>query len=167
MFIGILNDAFKRAVVQHSPPVLMRSGGESSWTFDALRLGDFFRVFMLILKPLYQPVGIELGGALLAQAAESGYAGLIRKPETGGQVYIPTPPEGIWPERTVSLIDDVVTTGKSLEVAQEALWSAGYTIGERLCIVDRSPYHESSRCLITGDDLIQMYRLDQDGQNTN
>ena len=128
----------------------LHSGERSTWICDLLLTQVHFRSLMVSLGPRYPTVGIELGGLLLAQAHGGSF---IRK---DGTYY----PNGYFSPKRVSLVDDVVTTERSMVEASLALDAVGIEVGEYLCVLDRrAPDRRPDRgimeirSLVTAEDL--------------
>ncbi len=109
----------------------LHSGGATTWRFDALRAYSLFPTVLAALEipPYLLPVGIETGGMLLASEARC--YGIVRK---DGTTYLPND------LREIALIDDVVTTGASVEQAAKACEAAGRVVAEVYCILNRGDY---------------------------
>lgn len=105
----------------------LHSGEESEWLCDLLPLRHMFSMYRYLLKPKHQTVGIELGGYLLSGLEN----GIIRKDGTYYESASRNPPH------VVSVMDDVVTTEASLNLAQRVLQTYGIVVAEYLCILDR------------------------------
>ena len=114
---------------------------------DLLLVQESFGHFVKALDPQYPLAGIVTGGYLLALSQgklSSRLFGSIplhsrwtprgKIMVKGSKVY--NNDLGPYP-RVVSLIDDVVTTGKSFEEASTALHALGIGVGERLVVMDR------------------------------
>lgn len=77
-------------------------------------------------------VGIEFGGALLAVLLSEWYQdkmlGFYRK---DGTIILE------WPAQKIILVDDIVTTGTSIEEAKAALEEAGHRVIYSMCLIRR------------------------------
>ena len=120
----------KQAILQHcivKGDFVLHSGAKSSWKFVVERItGDSLQQVYdaMNIKPDSWPVGIPTGGTYILDRvwrsrAEPRFA-LYRRP--------------------VTLIDDVVTTGASMEQAKALLEGAGITVNDRVCILNRGDY---------------------------
>lgn len=123
------------------------SGLSLYWMLDLLLVQGSFGHFIKALEPKYPLAGIVTGGYLLAlaQGKVGRFSGQPHRgtwnPEgkimvKGDKVYGGL--GGSYP-RLVSLVDDVVTTGRSLVEARRALRSVGIEVGECLTVMDRRP----------------------------
>ncbi len=138
-----LKDVVKKCIVYGD--FILHSGQTTNWKCDLLLQLDHFCSLMVGLWPRHPIIGIELGGALLAQSW-SNRSGIIRK---DGSLYWPQPKD-----RTVSLIDDVTTTGNSFKEAEKILAKNGIKVVERLVILDRRIDKDIEiRALFTSKDL--------------
>ena len=128
------------------------SGKELTWWFDALSLLPYFSFFydkLSINKNIQAIAGIELGGFLLAISRESYHNTLLIRKDGivySGGVRLSSPKEFL---DSVILVDDVVTTGKSMLDAEEALSGIRIDVAERKCILDRRPKNMRSELRVT------------------
>lgn len=118
---------------------VLHSGQQSTWIFDGLPLTSDFLNFMDYLYPQYKTMGIEFLGAILALSYDGNMAGIIRK---DGNILEP-PVYGARmnsynnPRKIVTLVDDVVTTEASFNVATHFLKEKGIEVGEYIVLLDR------------------------------
>ena len=113
---------------------VLSSGNKTNWYFDALHLRQHFNWFMKILKPQRMPMGILTGGGMMVE--NSNYTGglIDIKNET---IYLPPNRAKHSQASWISLIDDVVTTEHSLKEAERILNKYGFSVYERLVLLDR------------------------------
>ena len=121
----------------------LHSGSRSSWRWN-LDSCDWQKELPYWIDTLVEDnsinrAGIETGGQLLAWMSPS-FTGMLRITKEG-IVYIRRPLRS-W---QVILIDDVVTTGQSMEDAEIALDKHGIEVVQRICVLDR---REEESCRI-------------------
>ncbi len=146
----LLLQAVKCCIIRE--PFTSHSGLRLDWQCDLLQSLGSYEDYVKALAPSTTLAGIELGGYILARASGWG-AILVRK---DGSVYYP-----FSKPLQVSLLDDVVTTGRSMQEAECALAKHGIKVYERLCVLDRRsevPGHADMelniRSLFTSEDVV-------------
>ena len=95
----------------------LQSGQKSNWKCDLLNARDYYEDMVVLLMPFIPLYGMELSGYLLAISWDK-HSGLVRKT---GEVQKHT--KAI--ESDITLIDDVVTTEKSIKYANKLLNNVG------------------------------------------
>ena len=112
---------------------ILSSGENSTWLCDLLQgIDDLVEIHLNYHIPLYGGIGIgiELGGALIAYKCFTSH-GMIRKDET---IYLPNTYKSA---PSIILLDDVVTTEKTMRKAESVFKEQGIPISSRWCVLDR------------------------------
>lgn len=121
-------------IVRHSikyGSFALSSGQLKPWICDIFEVREYFKFLVEQLNPRYPLVGIELGGVLLASVYSNGVSGIIRK---DGSFYKPL---DLNSGNIVSLLDDAVTTERTMLRSEKVLNDYNIIVGERLVILDR------------------------------
>ena len=111
----------------------LSSGEKSIWLCDVfLVIDELAEIHLDYHIPLYGGVvvGIELGGALISYKCFTNH-GMVRKNEA---VYLPVTYKS---SPSIILLDDVVTTEKTMRRAESVLEKQGIPVSSRWCILDR------------------------------
>lgn len=152
-----LKEELQKCIIQ--VPFKSHSGLSLTWKCDILLNRKYHWNFVRNLRPHHKLAGIELGGFLLAQAYESA-AILVRKNSEGyylfGEHSLWT--NGIIKSGDISLIDDVLTTGRSIEDALQLFKNSEFKVKEILCVLDRREHKKDIqgikvRSLYTNEDF--------------
>ncbi len=121
---------------------VLHSGRKSSWKFEIEGMSsDLIEPIKVLLdfNPLGMPLGIPTGGEWFVKHSFLHYAKLTDFSE------------GVYPTQ-VTLFDDVVTTGASMDAAIEVIESSRAKVIDRVCLLNRSgSYH--CRSVLTLEDV--------------
>ena len=133
-------------------PFVSHSGLELPWKWEWERAGPRnLKLFAEALCTRYPVAGIDRGGwALVVNLPGNGSRVLVQRDvvNTGGEPI----------DAPVTLIDDVVTTGRSFRAAEIALELHGIAVRERVCVLDRRKEcgvstQQNIRSLFTTEDV--------------
>lgn len=137
----------------------LHSGGSSPVLFDVMAMMGDDKTLDFIVDSLRSRItadwhrlsmssqmraiaGIELGGAVLAGliAHKMGLSLVVVRKDGTTSHKAPPPDHPVHLVTSyVALIDDVITTGASIDAAEAALKAAGWSVLGPYCVVDRRP----------------------------
>jgi orotate phosphoribosyltransferase len=139
-----------RYMAKFSNPVTLSSGLSSNIYFDMKgfmlsNIGSYLITRNIGSLVRYKTIGgVELGGAMLAMLLRSDFTSgeffIIRKEEKKHGLQKRIEGHMIPMSSTVTLVEDVITTGRTVEMARKLLKEDyGVEVGQILCIIDRTP----------------------------
>ena len=123
--------------------IRLYSGYETNWFFDFVKTFHLSPQIYSLMSPNYNPVGILTGGGLISSA------GIFRDVNTSmfnikltglvdvkNEVFYP-PRYNCAEDNHITLIDDVLSTGKSIKKAREIIEKYGKEKGEEYVIAEQ------------------------------